>query len=77
MRRGNNNVFKLSGNLALGGGNEYVGVDNGRGQGGYGITSNSNTMKKPSGYGQSYENTYDYNQKSGTSESRKYSRNKQ
>jgi hypothetical protein len=25
MRRGNNNVFKVSGNLALGGGNDYMG----------------------------------------------------
>lgn len=54
MRRGNTNVFKLSGNLALGGGNDYPTSDNIGRQGSYGTSSNSNTMKRPSGYGQQY-----------------------
>lgn len=70
MKRGNNNVFKVSGSLALGGGSEYTGGDNMARQGSYGTSSNSNTMKRPSGYGQQqpqYDAGYDYNQKSGTS----------
>jgi len=54
MRRGTNNVFKLSGNLALGTANEYPQSDNLNRQPNYGNSSNSNTMKRPSGYQQSY-----------------------
>ena len=72
MRRGNNNVFKLSGNLALGGGSNYLQNELPIKPTSYG-TGGSVLAKKPSNYGQTYENNYeydntnDYNQKSGTS----------